>query len=57
MWSHILLGPRPVFLKSFEKLAKMGGDYLPESSDFGRVGSAGERTGVERGFLALRCNQ
>lgn len=57
MWSHILLGPRPVFLKSFEKLAKTGGDYLPESSDFGRVGSAGERTGVERGFLALGCNQ
>lgn len=35
----------------------MGGDYSPESSDLGRVGSVGERTGgkpslraVERGM-------
>lgn len=57
MWSHILLGQRPVFLKTFEKLVKMGGDYSSESSDLGRVGSVGERTGgkpslraVERGM-------
>lgn len=44
MWCHLLLGPKPIFLKGFKKLVKMGGDYLHGSSDFGRVGVQGRGT-------------
>ena len=56
MWCHILLDPRPVFLKSFEKSVKMGGDYLSQTleelerreEDHGKL-SLGH---MERGFRA-----
>lgn len=44
MWHCILLGPRPILLKGFKKLVKVGGDYLHGSYDFGSVGVQGRGT-------------
>lgn len=68
MWYYILLGPRPVFLKSFEKLVRMGRGSLtlgglPGALTFEELEYKGQGhrkpslRGVERGILASRCNQ
>lgn len=56
MWCHIPLDPRLVFLKSFEKSVKMGGDYLSQAleelecreEDHGKLSPSH----MERGFQA-----